>query len=198
MQNLEFPIHFKFEVTTLTNDFTARDAHGNVVAFVTQNLFKLVENISVYSDDTHNKLNYQIKADRWLDWSAVYSFYDDQGVVFGKIARKGWRSIWKAEYDIIDQDDNPQYKIREENGWVKVFDALLGLIPVIGWFTGYFFNPAYLLQDTNGGTIVRLKKQPSFLGRKFEIEKIGHMDKDDDDRIMLGLMMMILLERRRG
>jgi len=65
-------------------------------------------------------------------------------------------------------------------------------------FTGYMFNPTYVLKNKNEEIIVRLKKQPSFFGRIFEIDKIGTIDNDDDDRIMLGLMMMILLERRRG
>ena len=65
-------------------------------------------------------------------------------------------------------------------------------------FTGYLFNPSYLVTDINDQPIVRLKKQASFFGRNFELSKIGKMDNDDDDRIMLGLMMMILLERRRG
>jgi len=40
------------------------------------------------------------------------------------------------------------------------------------------------------------QKLPSFWSRKFEISKIDVLD--SDDRVMLGLMMMILLERRRG
>jgi len=198
MQNLQFPIQFKFKVTTLSNDFTSTDANGKVVAYVKQKMFKFKEDISVFSDETQTKVNYKIKADRWLDWSAAYSFYDENGTEFGKIARKGWRSIWKAEYDIIDQNEAPQYKIKEENGWVKVFDSLLGEIPVLGFFTGYLFNPSYILTDSLGNTIVRLKKQPSLFGRKFELEKIGNIDNDDDDRILLGFMMMVLLERRRG
>lgn len=163
MQNLTFPIQFKFKIGTLSNDFTATDARGKVVAYVKQKLFKLKEDISVFSDETQTKVNYKIKADRWLDWSAAYSFYDEQNVEFGKIARKGWRSIWKAEYDIIDQNEAPQYKVKEENGWVKVFDSVLGEIPILGFFTGYLFNPSYLLTDNNGKPIVRLKKQASFL-----------------------------------
>ncbi len=198
MQNLSFPIQFKFKIGTLSNDFTATDSNGQVLAYVKQKLFKLKEDISVFSDETQTKVNYKIKADRWLDWSAAYTFYNQQNEEFGKIARKGWRSIWKAEYDIIDQNEAPQYKVKEENGWVKVFDSLLGEIPILGFFTGYLFNPSYLLTDNRGEVIVRLKKQPSLFGREFELEKIGSMDNDDDDRIMLGLMMMILLERRRG
>ncbi len=198
MQNLHFPINFRFKISTLANDFTATDARGSVIAYVRQKMFKFKEDVSVYSDETKTKINYTIKADRWLDFSAAYSFSDSTGKEFGKIARKGWRSIWNTNYEIIDQFDKKQYTIREENPWVKVGDALFCEIPLLGMLTGYLFNPTYLLKDTNDKLIVKLKKKASFFGREFEIEKIGPMDADDDDRIMLGLMMMILLERRRG
>lgn len=198
MQNLQFPIRFQFKISTLANDFTASDASGKVVAYVRQKMFKFKEDIVIYQDESRSQINYTIKADRWLDFSAAYSFFDGDGRKIGKVVRKGWRSLWKAEYQLIDQFEKPQYFIREENGWVKVLDGLLGEIPVLGIFTGYLFNPTYLVTDKQDGEIVRLKKQPSFFGREFEIEKLGTIDNDDDDRIMLGLMMMILLERRRG
>lgn len=198
MQNIQFPINLKFKIGTLANDFVATDSRGNTIAYVRQKMFKLKENIQIFSDESKSQLNYTIKADRWLDFSAAYAFFDENEKVFGKIARKGWRSIWKAKYNIIDENNNPQYSISEENGWIKVMDSLLGEIPILNIFTGYLFNPSYLVVDTNGKPIVRLKKQASFWGRNFEIEKVGTMDSDDDDRILLGLMMMILLERRRG
>ena len=46
--------------------------------------------------------------------------------------------------------------------------------------------------------VARLKKEASFFGRKFEVTKLNDMDQDDEQRIILGFMMMILLERRRG
>ena len=144
------------------------------------------------------QVNYKINADRWLDFSAAYSFSDSDGRVFGKIVRKGWRSIWKTDYDLIDENEQVQYNIREENAWIKILDSIFGDIPILGIFSGYLFNPTYLLKNKKGQLIVKLKKQASFFGREFEIEKIGIIDNDDDDRIMLGLMMMILLERRRG
>ncbi len=198
MQNLNFPIDLKFKIGTLANDFVATDARGNSVAYVRQKMLKLKENIEIFSDESKSKLNYNIKADRWLDFSAAYAFFDADGTRIGKVARKGWRSIWKAKYDIIDQNDNLQYSISEEDGWIKVMDSLLGEIPILNFFTGYLFNPSYLVVDTTGKQIVRLRKMKSFFGRNFQIEKLGTMDSDDDDRILLGLMMMILLERRRG
>lgn len=198
MQDLQFPIRFKFKISTLANDFTAYDANGTVIAYVRQKMFKLKEDISIYSDESKAKINYKIRADRWLDFSAAYSFFDENDREFGKVVRKGWRSIWKTNYQLIDQHEQVQYTIEEENAWVKVMDGLFGEIPILGMFTGYFFNPTYSLKNKQQDMIVRLKKLPSFFGREFEIDKVGEIDSDDDDRIMLGLMMMILLERRKG
>ena len=198
MQNIKYPVNFKFKISTLANDFTATDADGRPIAYVRQKMFKFKEDIQIFNDESKTKVNYRIKADRWLDFSAAYAFFDQNDTEFGKIVRKGWRSFWKAEYEIIDQHQKKQYTITEESAWIRIIDSLFSEIPILGIFTGYLFNPSYLLKDTQGNTIVKLKKLPSFFGRNFELSQLGQMDSDDDDRIMLGFMMMILLERRRG
>jgi uncharacterized protein YxjI len=198
MNDIKFPIKFDFKITTLSNDFTATDATGKTVAYVKQKMFKLKEDISIYDNESKTKINYKIKADKWIDFWAAYSFTDDKGRELGKIARKGWTSIWKAHYELIDQHQKLQYHIREENAWVKVLDSVLGQIPILGGLTGYFFNPSYIITDLNSQQIVRLKKEPSFFGRKFELTKLKEIDNDDKERIILGFMMMVLLERRRG
>jgi uncharacterized protein YxjI len=198
MQEISFPVNFEFNISSMANDFTATDANGTKIAYVRQKMFKFKEDIEVFNDESKTKVNYRIKADKWLDFSAAYAFYDEHNQELGKIVRKGWRSIWKATYEIIDQNQQHQYNINEERAWVKVWDSLLGEVPILGMFTGYFFNPSYILTNVDGAEIVRLKKKPSFFGKDFEVSLIGEIDADDDDRIILGLMMMILLERRRG
>jgi len=91
-----------------------------------------------------------------------------------------------------------EFIIQEENAWVKVADALFVQIPVIGLFTGYFFNPAYKVIDLKGTVVARLEKEPSFWGRKFTVTKLTDISAAEQERIVLALMMMILLERRRG
>jgi len=198
MKEIKFPIKLVFNISTLANDFTAKDVNGKTIAYVKQKLFKLKEAITVYDNENKTNVNYKINADKWIDFSAAYSISDSKGNEIGKVARKGWASLWKAEYELIDQHQQLQYHIREENGWVKVFDSVLGGIPIIGMLTGYFFNPTYKVTNLNNEIVARLKKEPSFFGRKFEITKLLDFDNDDDERIVLGLMMMILLERRRG
>jgi len=46
--------------------------------------------------------------------------------------------------------------------------------------------------------IVMLKKDPSFWGRNFSVSKEGDLKDVHEEKIVLSLMMMILLERRRG
>lgn len=198
MQNINFPVEFNFKISSISNDFTAIDAQGHQIAYVRQKMFKFKEDILIYNDESKTKVNYRIKADKWLDFSAAYAFLDENEKEFGKVARKGWRSLWKAQYNIIDEFQKQQYSINEENGWTKVLDSLLGEIPILNFFTGYLFNPSYLVTDNDNNPIIRLKKEPSFWGKKFTLSKLGNMDNNDDDRIVLGLMMMILLERRRG
>jgi len=161
-------------------------------------MFKLKDDIEVFQSEARIKLNYRIKADRWIDFSAAYSFTNDQGAKLGRVGRKGWTSLWKAHYEIFDEHDQLKFNINEENGWVKVMDGLLGQIPILGGLTGYFFNPKYLVTDVNGQKAARLTKQASFWGREFIVEKLSGLDGHDDDNIVLGLMMMVLLERRRG
>lgn len=198
MKDINYPVDFKFNIGTLSNDFTATDSLGETIAYVKQKMFKFKEDILIYNNASKQHLDYRINADRWIDFSAAYSIKDKNDKEIGKVARKGWRSIWKTEYELIDQHQKLQYHIREDNAWVKVLDSLLGEIPVLGFFTGYFFNPSYSVLDLNNKPIVKLTKEASFFGRKFKISKLNDIDLDDQERIILGLMMMILLERRKG
>lgn len=198
MQDYKFPLDFTFHIGTLSNDFSAVDANGKMVAYVKQKLFKFKENVGVYENDSKANLLYNIKADRWIDFSACYSFSDTTGKEFGKIGRKGWASLWKAHYEVFDQNKQLKYTIREENAWVKVMDGLVGQIPIINLFTGLFLNPAYLVINGNNETVVRLSKEKSLVGRRFKVSEVKKLNGNDDDIIILSLMMMVLLERRKG
>lgn len=194
-----YPITFKFRIGTLSNDFVATDAGGQTIAYVRQKMFRLREAIMVYTNESKSVLMNTIEADRIIDFNASYSFADADGKVLGRVARKGLRSLWKASYVIFGKSGtSPDYLIQEENPWAKVGDAMLGEIPVINLFTGYLCNPRYVVKDNDGVKIARLSKSPSFFGRSFRLDKLGAFKEGDDERILLSLMMMILLERRRG
>ncbi|AMM50569.1 hypothetical protein TH61_04395 [Rufibacter sp. DG15C] len=198
MQDLNFPLDFQFKISTLANDFTVKDANGQTVSYVKQKLFKFVEEVTVFKDESQAETLYNIKANQWIDFSAAYIFTDTYGQEIGRVARKGWASMWKAHYEVFDQYQQQDFTIREGNAWIRVGDALMGQIPLLGIFTGYFFNPSYTVTRPDGTLIATLKKQKSFFGRRFTVTKEAELEAGEQERIMLSLVMMILLERRRG
>jgi uncharacterized protein YxjI len=199
MENLyQYPIDLQFKITTLHNDFEARDANGSSIAYVKQKLFKFKEDISVFSDISQTKLLFKINADRWLDFNTVYQFTDAEGKALGRVGRKGWRSLWKSRYELYDENGLQDLLLSEENAWIKVADALFQQIPVLGLFTGYIFNPKYTITRPDGTLVCRLVKEPSFVSRKFTIENYEPFEQGEEQRILLGVFMMILLERRKG
>ena len=198
MNSMQFPLQLTFKVTTLSNDFVATDATGNTIAYVRQKMLRLLEEVQVFNNENRSELNYTIRANRWLVFNSTYTFTNRMGYEVGRIVRKGWASLWKAHYEIFDEKQQSDLIIREENPWAKIFDSMLGEIPLIGILSGYLFHPSYIVTRPNGTEVVRLTKQPSFWGRKFTVDKLTNFESGEEERIVLGLMMMILLERQRG
>lgn len=198
MNSIQFPVNLTFKIGTLSNDFVAQDAAGNTIVYVRQKLLKLIEEVQVFNNESRSELMYTIRANRWIDFTATYTFTDKNSYEIGRVVRKGWASLWKAHYDIYDEKQQLDMTVREENPWAKVFDSMLGEIPVLGMLTGYLFHPTYIVTRPDGRPVVRLKKETSFFGRRFSIDKLDEFENGEEQRVLLGLMMMILLERQRG
>jgi uncharacterized protein YxjI len=195
---MNYPLKLSFKLLALASQIYIRDAQGNLVGYVKQKLLKLKEDINVFADEQQTLHLFNIKADRMIDFSARYNFTDAQGRMLGSIKRKGMRSIFKANYEIYDATGAQVMHIHEENGWIKVADSLIGELPVIGMFTGYFFNPSYIVERMNGTAAARLKKQPAFFEGIFELERVGQLSEEEESRVLLSVLTMTLLERSRG
>lgn len=199
LNNLNYPLDFKFKITTLSSDFNITDRNGNYVAYVRQKMFKLKEDVIVFNDESKSKELFRIKANQWIDFNASYSLNDlVNNKNFGRLARKGMRSLWKSTYNVLDAHDQPKFTITEDSAWVKFFDGIVGEIPIIGMFTGYFLNPSYTVKGIDGKEYFKLKKMPSFFGRRFQLDRMIDIDDEDESLVILSLLMMVLLERARG
>lgn len=195
---MNYPIDLSFKILALASQIYIRDAGGNLIGYVKQKLLKLKEDINVYADESQTQLRFNIKADRVLDFSARYNFTDSGGRLIGSVKRQGMRSLWKARYDVSDASDRQIFQIHEEKGFVKVIDSLIGEIPVVGMFTGYFLNPAYIVSRPDGTPVARMQKQPAFLEGKFRLSKIADLPENDETVVLLSVLTMTLLERGRG
>lgn len=199
LKNLNYPLDFKFKITTISSDFNITDKNGNYVAYVRQKIFKLKDDVIIFNDESKSQELFRIKANQWIDFNASFSMTDlVNGKNFGRLARKGMRSFWKSQYNILDENDQLKYQINEDNAWTKVLDGFVGEIPIVGMFTGYFLNPSYTVKDNSGKEFFRLKKMPSLIGRRFQLDRLIDIPDEDESLVVLSFLMMVLLERARG
>ena len=194
---LNYPLNFSFKVIAFNPQVKVTDASGNVVLYVKQKALALKEDIKIFADEAQARQLYQLKANKIIDFSAQYNITTPGGASLGAVKRQGMRSIFKASYNILDAGGGEAGTIHEENGWIKVADAVLGELPILGIFSGYLFNPAYLV-DYKGNTVLYLKKQPAFLEGKFTVERRGEFSDADEGLLISSVVMTLMLERMRG
>lgn len=194
---MDYPIHLSFKLLALSPQIYVRDAAGQLRMYVKQKLLKLKEQVTVFADEAQTVPLYHIKADRVIDFNARYNITTPDGRPLGSVRRRGRRSLWRANYEILRGED-VILVLKETNPWAKVGDAIFGEIPVIGVFAGYVFHPHYTVQRADGSEVLHVAKQSALFEGKYQIEKRQEVTPDDEGMAVLGILMMLLLERRRG
>jgi uncharacterized protein YxjI len=194
---LSYPLDLSFKIVTIGTRIKIKDATGRQVAYVRKQKFKLKENVGVYSDEAQSSLLFRMKADRMLDFSARYAISGPDGHPIGAVGRRGVKSLWRSAYVLDDAYGTEAGSIREDNPWTKVLDGVMESLPLGDALGGLFFNPAYLA-ELYGRDVLRLQKQPSVLESSFRIDKLADFSDDEEDLLLAGIIMMVLLERDRG
>ncbi|MFT5906483.1 MAG: hypothetical protein ACI9E1_002093, partial [Cryomorphaceae bacterium] len=175
LSNAVYPLFVSFKILAFAPQLQITDSSGRPLVYVKQKLFKFKEKVELFTDKTKNTKLGTIKANKVLDWSARYFFESIHGAEIGSVGRKGMRSLWKASYETFNpREDTPDYHITEENPAAKIFDSLLGGIPIVGMASSYLFNPKYLATQKNGGeAVMRVTKKPALWEGKFQIDKLS-------------------------
>jgi len=195
---MTFPLDLRFKPIALAPQISVTDASGALLFYVKQKAFKLREAVTVFADTQQTRPLYRIAADRVLDISARYHIAGEGGAPLGTLQRHGMRSLWRAHFE-VEREGIPRLTIREENPWLKVLDGLVGEIPVVGLFTGYFLHPAYRVARADTRlAVLRAVKRPALLEGRYRIEQLAELPADEQTLAVLALLMMLLLERGRG
>ncbi|NWG34511.1 MAG: hypothetical protein HXY42_08730 [Chloroflexi bacterium] len=105
----QFPSYLlKRQVFALAGTFRFYDPNGNQVMFSQQKMFKLREDIRVYADENKTQEVLSIKARQIIDFSAAYDVVDTaMNQKVGALRRKGWSSMLRDEWQVLDANDNP-------------------------------------------------------------------------------------------
>ena len=90
----------------LTGTFRIYDPSGNLVLFSQQKMFRLRDDIRVYGDEAKSQEMLMIKSRQIIDFSAAYDVIDSlSNQKVGVLRRKGWRSLLRDEWEVLDVND---------------------------------------------------------------------------------------------
>ncbi|MFP4052482.1 MAG: hypothetical protein ACLFV7_01295 [Phycisphaerae bacterium] len=111
--------------------FHIYDPQGNVVFYSKQKAFKLKEDIRVFASERMVDEVLSIKARNVVDFSAAYDVVDStNGEKVGALRRKGWSSLVRDEWQVLDTADNVIGSIKEDSmGMALLRRFLSNLVP---------------------------------------------------------------------
>ncbi|MEZ4669389.1 MAG: hypothetical protein R3E39_15900 [Anaerolineae bacterium] len=205
MSIFQYPLKLRFKLVALAPRIIVTDASGQEVLFVSQKVFKLKEDVRIYRDQSKQDEVYHINAEKILDFNTRYNFFNSKNEQhLGSVKAKGWRSIWRATYNIDDPAGQQTHYIKEDNPWVKVLDALFQEIPFMSLFAGYIFHPSYTAYrgssyEDESQPVMRIKKEPAFFEGVYSLELVNPaIDPVEEANVVLSFMLMVQFMRRRG
>ena len=103
---------------------------GSLVLFASQKAFKLKEDIRLYGDKQKSQELLLIKARNIIDFSAAYDVDDPvSGKKLGAFKRKGWSSLVRDQWIVMDENDAEIGFIKEDSAAMALLRRFLPLIP---------------------------------------------------------------------
>jgi len=106
-------------------------ADGSLIFFSNQKAFKLREDIRVYGDEAMTDEVLSIQARQIIDFSAAYDVVDSKsGMKVGAFRRKGFTSLIRDAWQVLDVQDNEIGQIQEDNlALALIRRFILAIIP---------------------------------------------------------------------
>ncbi len=123
----QFPTYLlKRQAIALTGKFRFYDPLGDLVMFSEQKMFRLREDIRVFSDENKSQEVLSIQARQIIDFSAAYDVVDaltNQKV--GVLRRRDLQSILRDEWEVLDANDRLVGKLFEDSVRLALLRRLL-------------------------------------------------------------------------
>jgi uncharacterized protein YxjI len=123
----QFPNYLlRRQAIALTGKFRFYDPAGRMIMFSEQKMFRLREDIRVYSDESKTQEVLSIKARQIMDFSAAYDVVDAElNQKVGVLRRRGLRSILRDEWEVLDANDQVIGKLFEDSVGLAMLRRLL-------------------------------------------------------------------------
>jgi uncharacterized protein YxjI len=170
------------QVFALTGKFRIYDPMENLVMFSEQKMFRLREDIRVYSDESKQTEVLMIQARQIIDFSAAYDVIDSAtGAKVGVLRRKGWRSLLRDEWEVLDAQDQPIG---------LMFEDSMGLALLRRFILGTLLPQNYDL-TVNSVRAADLKQRFNLFRYELDLDLSGNTARQLDPRIALAAAVLL-------
>ena len=131
-------------------------ATGELVAVVEQPWFRLRTELVVYADEARLQPILVLKNRRFAALNMEHDLFDaSSGQRLGVIRTRGWRSLWRDTWEILDADERPAGEMLEDGAWF--------------WRRILRFLPGRHHIDLGGREVARIAQRFHFFRREFEL-----------------------------
>jgi len=119
-------------LTFIGAKFHVLDPNGRTVLFSKMKGFKLREDIRLYTGEDMTTELMRISTKNVIDFAAAYDVVDSVAEErVGTLRRKGLRSIFRDEWEILDGDGTPIGVVREESGWLAALRRIIEIASLL-------------------------------------------------------------------
>lgn len=176
------------KVLTIGEKYWIEDRQGNTIGFSKQKLFKLKEDIRIYTDEKAERELFKIQQKQILDlWGTFMIMDSNTDRILGYIKRKALTSSFAwDEWDVYDSNDRLIGGIHESKS--------LGLLRK--YMPGGTLIPERMTLKLGGTPVANIDQKFKIIGDIWELE-CTNLPPNFDRRVLLGgLILMAKIERK--
>ncbi|MFQ5884487.1 MAG: hypothetical protein ACE5IO_05240 [Thermoplasmata archaeon] len=177
------------KVLTVWNKYWIEDQRGNMLGFSKQKIFKLKEDIRVYTDEKMKQELFKIKQQQILDIWATFAVVDTKtNTNLGFIKRKALASSFvRDEWEVYNANDQLVGGIHEKTG--------RGLARK--YMPGGKLIPEKMTFKLGNVPVANIDQKFKIIGDIWNLTCMS-LPQDFDRRVLLGCMLLMgMIERRR-
>ena len=157
---------------------------GSLTAFVEQPWFRLRTEWTIYADEEMSQPIIVIKNRRVAAINMEHDLFDAQnGRRLGVVRNRGWRSLFRDHWDLLDADERPVGEMMEVGPYL--LRRLMRLVP------------GRHRIDLGGREVARLEQQFAFFRRVFDLEILPVSDPIEPRFAIACSLIAIMADLRR-
>ena len=180
----------KRQVLALTGIFRIYNPSGGLLFYSRQKMFRLKEDISVFSDEASTRPVLRISARQVIDFSAAYDVVDvTTGEQVGAIQRQGWRSLARDEWHFFSPLGGAPLAILQEDS--------LGRALLRRYLLHTLLPLDYHLASPTGGAIGSFHQRFNPLRFVLELNLEGNDGQLDPRLAIAALVLLAAVEGRQ-